>query len=133
VPAVRAAGLLLLLAGLVAVGFAVVNGSARLYLVLIFPVVTGSSPLFALGILGVVGGVILLFLAVDQAPSRPAFGRSTPPPSSGASTSGGVVLIGPLPIFFGAWKSSSRRTYRLAVFLGCIFFVAALVLFFVLL
>jgi uncharacterized membrane protein len=134
VRAVHAAGILLLLAGLVALGLSVADGSARLYLVLLFPVITGSSPLFVLGLLGVVGGLIVFFLSAEGAAVGPGYGgRGTTPSGGRTSTSGGVVLIGPVPVFFGAWKGPSRRSYRLAVFLGCIFFVAALVLFFVLL
>jgi uncharacterized membrane protein len=137
---VRFAGPLLLLAGIVLVVLSVATGSATLYLLVIVPVVTGSSVTFALGTILVVLGIFLLpFLAVEGAPEELS-GRGGPtangtpgtagapgrPPASG---SGGVVLLGPFPFFFGTWRGGSGARYVAAVALGALLTVAAFALY----
>ncbi|MCI4364340.1 MAG: DUF131 domain-containing protein [Thermoplasmata archaeon] len=129
----RAAGTALLLAGILAVALAVERGEAHLYLLLIVPVVTGSSALFGLGVLGIVAGIVLLFFSLGEdlpAPPNPTVGAGANQASVG---SGGVVLIGPIPIFVGSWRNPSRRAYWLAVAFGCLFLLVALAFFFVVL
>lgn len=124
----RLAGPALLLVGLGLVVLAVVRSEASLHLVLIVPVLAGSSPLFLLGVLLVVVGFALLPLALGSTspevrpPSGPGGIAPSPPPSEAF---GGVILIGPVPLFFGAWRHPDRRRYLLAVALGTAVVVAA--------
>jgi uncharacterized membrane protein len=124
----RAGGLVALaalLAGFALVGLAVWQGRAELTLVLIVPVVSGSSPEFLAGvllvILGFFGLVASWWLGAKPAGLPPA-GTSTFDVGSG---SGGVILLGPVPLFFGSWKGVSRRTRWILALVGA----AILVLF----
>ncbi|MCI4345549.1 MAG: DUF131 domain-containing protein [Thermoplasmata archaeon] len=129
--ALSAAALALLLGGIAAAGAAVERGEAHLYLLLIFPVVTGSSALFGLGALGIVAGIVLLFLSLgEDPPTREGSVRGLGARQESAG-SGGVVLIGPVPIFFGNWRNPGRRAYWVAVALGCLLLLVALAFFFV--
>jgi uncharacterized membrane protein len=119
---------LLLLGGIGAIAEAVATGQARLYLVVIVPVVSGSSPLLALGVVALLAGLLALPFAFGaEAPPRslPTAPRAAPPgaPPAPREAMGGVVIVGPFPIFFGGWRRPSRRAYWLAVVVG----VAALV------
>jgi uncharacterized membrane protein len=100
-----------LAAGVAAVAYAVAAGGAQVGLFLVFPVVFGDSWLFY-------GGVLLLLVGLFALPlSFAGDAEVVPLPTPGASTaggSGGLVLIGPVPIFFGSWRAVSRRT-RIAV------------------
>ncbi len=105
--ALRLVPVLLLVAGAGLVVAAVASGTADVALLLVFPVVTGSSALFLLGVLLLVLGLVALPFAwaVGPGPERepsPATARPSEP------TSGAVVLIGPFPFFFGAFRSVPR-------------------------
>jgi uncharacterized membrane protein len=39
-------------------------------------------------------------------------------PASADAGAGGVVLIGPVPIFFGSWRGANRRTKWLVAAIG---------------
>jgi uncharacterized membrane protein len=111
-------------AGAALVADAVLHGRASLSLVVIVPVFSGSSAEFLLGVVLLVVGFLLLPLSlwepsVSEPLLPPAAGPSVPPPSAGAA-GGGVVLIGPVPIFFGAWKNVSRRVRLLAAVAGAV-------------
>jgi len=128
--AVGLAGIALLGAGVALLADAVLRGGATVSLVVIVPVVSGSSGEFLLGVVCLVAGVFLLpFLGFELGPP----GEETlPPPSARASTpsessSGGLVLIGPVPIFFGAWRSVPTRTRRWVAIAGGIVLVLFLV------
>jgi uncharacterized membrane protein len=120
----RAIGPALLLAGLLVLAFAVATGAARLYLVVIFPVLTSGSPIFLLGVVLLVAGFLTLpwVLAPEEPPvgaeERPVAPAGRPPGPGAAVGGGGLVLVGPVPVFFGAWKNPSRRVYWLAVLAG---------------
>jgi uncharacterized protein (TIGR00304 family) len=118
----------LLLAGVVLVALAVLQGGAELAIVLIVPVVFGRSLEFAIGVLLLVAGLFTLPLAFEPAEeTEPAVPESTASRSAGGS--GGLVLIGPVPIFFGSWKTVSARTRWTAALLGgAVLAVAILVL-----
>ena len=116
------AGPALLLAGGALLAVAVGSGAAQVGLFVVVPFVIGSSPLLALGILLLVLGVFLLpwtFAAVPAEEPRPS-GVAREGPASGIARSGGVVLVGPVPIFFGGWRAPSRRAYWLAVAVGSV-------------
>jgi uncharacterized membrane protein len=129
----RALPVALLSLGILLVVVAVATESARLYLVVFIPVVAGSSGWLVGGIACFFVGFLTLPLlwseptpAVPSGPARPAGARAT-------DRSGGLVLLGPVPIFFGAWRHPSTRLYWLAVAVGAALFVGLLValLFFV--
>jgi uncharacterized membrane protein len=95
-------------AGVTAVAASLALGVAHLALVVIVPVIYGASWLFGLGILLLVLGFFCLPLGWGgEAPSSVPAGS----PTRGV---GGVILVGPVPIFFGSWKNVSRR-WRVAM------------------
>lgn len=96
------------------------------YLVVIFPVPTGTSDLFLLGVVLIIVGLFVMPFTLFA--SEPREGGAVPPLNPPSSvTTGGVILIGPVPILFGAWKNiSSRQRWALAI-LGTALLVAVLV------
>lgn len=127
-PALRLLGPGLLVGAAAVLALAVWSGGATLYLVGFIPVLTGSSPLLLIGILLLFLGILFLPLAFfdlesdDEEEPGPTggVGPSAAPPSSGRSGAGGVVLVGPFPIFFGAYRHPSRSIYWIAVLVGTI-------------
>jgi uncharacterized protein (TIGR00304 family) len=110
---------------------AVLHGRASLLLVVIVPVFSGSSVEFLLGVVLLVVGFFLVPLTVwepsDHEPlSPPAERPAVPPPRTGVA-GGGLVLVGPVPIFFGAWKNGSRRVRLLAALVGAALLVLLVV------
>jgi uncharacterized membrane protein len=126
----RVVGPLCLVSGAVALAGAVATGGARLYLVLIIPVLTGTSALFGVSvILLVVGFFLLPFTFLGGEPSEGPQIRSPPAlPSPPEGGSGGMILIGPVPIFFGAWRRNPPIAYRWAVLLGVVLAAVAVLL-----
>ena len=124
---VRIAAILALLAGSGLVIDAVVSGRAQLALVLVFPVVSGASAEFLAGVALLFSGFVLLafrgedFLVPHRRPEAPS------EPAEPLSASGGLVLIGPVPIFFGGWSSASRRTRWLVGLAGAALLVLLIV------
>ena len=119
--------LLLLLAGAVLIVDAVVRGAAHASLVLIVPVLTGSSGEFLLGVLLVFLGLLsvpFLLLSIGGWEELPP---SAGTPSSEHSGAGGVILIGPVPIFFGEWAGLRRRAYLWWVAVASLLFAVLLV------
>jgi uncharacterized protein (TIGR00304 family) len=114
--------------GALLVGWAVAEGGAELAIVVIVPVLFGRSIAFVAGVLLLVAGLFTLPLAFEPA-------EEAEPPTAGGSPagthggSGGVVLIGPVPIFFGSWRNVSPRTRVLAAILGGAVLVVAIALF----
>ena len=124
--ALGAAAVASLVAGAALVFAAVLEGRATLSLIVIVPVVSGASGEFLLGVALLVLGLFLLPWGLAEPegdePLLPA-----PAPSEGGPTSGagGVILLGPVPVFFGSWRNVSRRTRWIAALVGA----AVLVLF----
>ncbi|MCI4321008.1 MAG: DUF131 domain-containing protein [Thermoplasmata archaeon] len=117
----------LIVLGLVLIGAAVATGAARFAVVVVFPVFFGgASALFLGGVLSVFLGVFFLPLAFDPG-RRESEPLASPLADESTPGSGGFLLIGPVPIFFGAWKHPRRRTYWLAVAVGAVLLVAVLV------
>ncbi len=106
-----AATIAVFVAGGALLAYAVASGSARVALVLVVPVIGGTSAPFLGGVLLVIGGIVALPFAlapdVEEMATRAPTGPTQPPTSWGG---GGVVLIGPVPIFWGGWRDASRRT-----------------------
>jgi len=128
----RALGPVFLLIGAALLVESLSTGGARLYLLLIIPVVTGTTPLFGLSVVCLVVGVLflpLVFAGEESSESPPPPARS-PGASTGAETggSGGLILVGPIPIFFGAWRRNPPISYRWAVVLGVVLAVVAVLL-----
>jgi uncharacterized membrane protein len=111
---------------------AVVRGGAVLALVVIVPVVTGGSAEFLTGVaLLLIAFFTLPWLLWEGPASRPSVATlpkegtdHAPPGASG----GGLVLIGPVPIFFGAWKGVSARMRWWVAIAGAVAVVAFAVL-----
>ena len=127
----RVAPLGLLLAGAFLVGDAVARGEATVSWVLVVPVVSGASLEFLAGTLLVVVGLFAVPLAFALTSEDELPPPTSPPPSAGparrATGPSGVVLIGPLPIFFGGWADVPARTRRWAALAGVAAMVALLV------
>ncbi len=104
----RLVGPLLLAGGVGLIVYAITTGSASVALWVVVPVVSGGSALFLAG----VGLVLLGFLALpfglgggDEEPGPPEPTAARGPAESGV---GGLLLVGPVPIFFGSWKATPR-------------------------
>jgi uncharacterized membrane protein len=126
----RVLGPLCLVSGAALLADAVATGGARLYLLLIIPVLTGTSAIFGVSVvLLVVGFFLLPFAFLGSEPTEGPQVRAPPPLSSPPeSGSGGMILIGPVPIFFGAWRRNPPIAYRWAVLLGVVLAVVAVLL-----
>jgi uncharacterized protein (TIGR00304 family) len=110
----------LLGAGSVLVALAALQGGARLAVVVVVPVVFGSSIEFVVGVLLLLAGLFTLGLAFEpsEETDEPVGGNL----SRASSGSGGLVLIGPVPIFFGSWRNVPTRTRILVAILGAVVF-----------
>lgn len=129
----RVVGPVLLLLGLIVVLYSVLRGSASVSLLLIVPVVSGTSALFLVGVVLLFFGILLLpfaFAAGWEIERRPyaAPGRHQGPAPADEITGGGggLVLLGPVPVFFGSWRNPSRAAYWAAALVGVV--VLAIVL-----
>ena len=110
----------LLAGGAAAVAAAVVTGGAEAAVVVVFPVIVGSSALLLLGVVLLIAGFLTLPWAWSAPPAPLARERTL--------TSGGLVLVGPIPIFWGAATSATRRTQILAAVAGALVLLVAVVL-----
>ncbi|MCI4324707.1 MAG: DUF131 domain-containing protein [Thermoplasmata archaeon] len=118
----------LLLLGVALVGAAVATGAAQLALVVVLPVfVGGASALFLGGVVAIFVGLLLLPLAFGMEFALEPVG-SSPASDSARPKSGGVILVGPIPFFFGSWKSPSRVSWWIAAGVGAAMIVAVLAL-----
>ena len=76
---------------------------------------SGGSAEFLLGVVALVAGFLLVPLLSwgDTGIEEPEASEpltSPAAPSSASATTGGLVLVGPVPIFFGSWRNVSTRT-----------------------
>jgi uncharacterized membrane protein len=121
-----------LVIGALLLGEAFATGAARLYLLVIVPVVTGTTLIFGVSVAFLVLGFLFLpfvFAGAESAePSVASTGSPTlgAPPTEGGS--GGLILVGPVPIFFGAWRRRPSISYRWALLLGVVLAVVAVLL-----
>ena len=115
----------LFLAGVALVVLSVTTGTAAFGIALFVPFVVGRSPELAIGVLLIVGGLFTLPLAFATGGTGDSLDpeRSSPDPVRG----GGVVVIGPVPVFFGSWKDLPART-RWIVAIGAAVVFALVVL-----
>ncbi|MGA7475996.1 MAG: DUF131 domain-containing protein [Thermoplasmata archaeon] len=120
-----------LVAGVALVALSVVEGGAKVALLVIVPVLSGSSLTFLLGVVLLVVGFLSLPFAIaaewgEELPSLPSSGTAPPERQSGV---GGIVLVGPVPIVFGSWKGMSRRTRWWLALAGAVVLTVAFVVF----
>ena len=107
------------------------RGGASLALVVVVPVIFGASTEFFLGVVVLFFGFVTLPLAfgytfvTDEASEGQPPSRAEAPPEE----VGGLLLIGPVPIFFGRWKHVSRRIRMAAVAVGAVLLGVAVGLF----
>jgi uncharacterized membrane protein len=124
----------LALGGLACIADAVIRGTAGVALFVVFPVVYGSDGEFLLGVVLLLCAFLTLPLAVPWSVA-PAGGsgplaaehRGEAPTTEAV----GLVLIGPVPIFFGGWRSVSWKVKVAVAVVGTLLLLGA-VLFFVL-
>jgi uncharacterized protein (TIGR00304 family) len=122
-------GPVFLLAGLIALAWAVANGEASVALVFVVPVVIGSGPFAFLGVLLIFVGFFLTFLFWTSGAAPPVPGPAEVPTAAPAEPGrprrwGGVLFLGPIPLVFG----SDPEMTRMMLILGVILFIALLVL-----
>lgn len=125
-------GPILLILGVLALAYGLIQGQGTLSLVLVFPVITATGGWTALGIILVLAGFLVSFLAwtvpspgMRETVTEPP--ATAPPPSARAPARrwGGVVFLGPLPIVFGSDAKIARWMLLAAVAL----FAALVILF----
>jgi len=118
--------LVAVLAGAAMIVAAVALGQATVALVVVIPVVFGGSPLFAGGVglvlLGLLGG---MFGIGENASNEPRSERPTEGPEGPVRT-GGLVLVGPVPIVWGTGVPISRRGRWVLAVLGGVLLLLAL-------
>jgi uncharacterized membrane protein len=122
----------LLVGGALLVGDAVARGAASLALVVVVPVVFGASAEFFLGVALVFVGVVTLPLALGYTSASSVNEDEELPHAHGGAPPaevGGLLLVGPVPIFFGSWRKSGRRAWVAAAAVGTALLVVALVVF----
>jgi uncharacterized protein (TIGR00304 family) len=128
----RALGLVLLVAGVIATVLGVLTSDIQVGLALFFiPYLKSSTWVGGLAILLIFAGIVVLildgFYAINDQVFQTEDGKKSSADSS-KTEMGGVVLIGPIPIVFG----SSNRAALLALIAAAVFIMALLLaLFFI--
>lgn len=98
----------MLLAGAGCLAYAASIGQASVVVVLILPVLVGTGPWAFLGTLLLMAGFALGFFAwtghsrMARIPGAPA--GAPPGAAEGRTSTGGFLLLGPIPIAFGSTK-----------------------------
>lgn len=117
----RAAGYLALaaiVAGVALVVDAVAEGRALVSLVVVIPVVSGSSAEFLLGVALLAGGLFSLpWSLAGGLPATATPSREKADSGAGAAT-GGIILVGPVPLLFGTWRNVPARTRWILALVG---------------
>lgn len=129
---VRFIGPLLLALGGALLAESLVTGGARFYLLVVVPVFTGTSAVFGMAVVLLITGFLTLpmLFASDEGPDASVGAPTVRSPLAGGphEGSGGVLFIGPVPIFFGSWRRNPPWAYRWAAVLGGVLAVVALLL-----
>jgi len=103
---------------------AVVHGRALISLVVFVPVISGSSGEFLVGVVLLVAGLFVLPLTLwepsEIGPFLPGDADPAEPSRGSTMEGGGLVLVGPVPIFFGSWRNVSRRTRWVVALVGAL-------------
>jgi len=118
----------LLAAGAALIGDAVARGGASVALVVVVPVIFGASTEFLLGVLVLFFGFVTLPLALGYSfvSEEPEDGAPHSHAEAPPEEVGGLLLIGPVPLFFGRWGKVSRRTRWLAALAGAALLAVAI-------
>lgn len=129
--ALRFVPLLLLLGGGGLIGDAIARGAASVALLVVVPVIFGASSEFLVGVVLLVFGFATLPLALGYRVAAEAEDEVAPRAHVEAPPAevGGLLLIGPVPIFFGRWGRVSRRVRLVAAAAGAALLVVALAVF----
>ncbi len=127
---VTAAGIVAVLAGIALIVASVVTATTRVYLVVVIPVLVGASLGFLVGVALLILGFIGIALggAVRPENGSPEPSDSGTAPEAGSARTGGLVLIGPIPIFFGDARQIGDWYYWVALGAGIVLFTAVLAL-----
>lgn len=129
----RAVSLVSLAAGVLLLAYSGLQGDLSVHVILILPVISGSGPAAALGMLLAIGGLFgVLWTGLPlQGPGSggsPGGGPQSPtptaaeapghePPRGSETRSGGIILLGPIPIAWGSGKDGLRWAVLLGVLL----------------
>ena len=119
----RALGLASILAGGLLIAYAAAQGNVRVGLFLVVPFVYGTGLAPFLGMLLVMAGLFMLAASAFAGALPPSGGEWVEGERRAGSRSGGVVLLGPIPIVWG-----SGRVLPWMVAAGAALLVLALVL-----
>jgi uncharacterized membrane protein len=122
----------LLVVGVALLADALARGGASVALVVVIPVFFGTSTEFFLGVAFLFVGIATLPLAFGYTweTGLPSDDEEHVRPETPPAEVGGLLLIGPLPIFFGRWKGAGRRAWIAAAVAGTVLLVIAVALFF---
>jgi uncharacterized membrane protein len=120
--------LALLAGGIGLLAYAVARGDASVALFLVIPVVYGASFEFFLGVVLLFLGLVTLPWALGYTVERAEPPDASPRKGTPPSEVGGLILLGPLPIFFGSWRDVPRRTRWAVAGVGAMGLVALVLL-----
>jgi len=101
------------------------QGGTSFAIVVVVPVFFTRSWELAVGVLLLTLGLFALLYAVSE---PVAFAPSLPDAGGSGGGSAGLLVIGPVPIFFGSWTRLSVRA-RWAVTILCVVVFVALIVF----
>lgn len=127
-PLLRFTGLTMLVVGILLVVLAVLEGQMEMALFIVFPVIYGGGLIAGLGILLVFLGSVSLFLSLipfgtyEREENGPGYCLDR----ERDIKTGGVVLIGPIPIVFGSDWKMAIWAILLAIALIIIFWILLL-------
>lgn len=130
----------LLLLGILLIIYSVLEGTADVALVFIFPVIYGAGIYLASGILLIFLSIFLFFISGFQSnPDKRSILENEPHKETNLDTLeksetksdyGGVIFIGPIPIVFGKDKKTARKMMYLGLILALILLAIYLVVVF---
>jgi uncharacterized membrane protein len=95
----------LLVAGAALVVYSVLRGLATVGILVVIPFVVGSSASLAVGVFLIAVGFLTLPFAFAEVEWED---EDRSPVRSGSSRTSGVVVVGPIPFFFGTWRELPR-------------------------
>jgi uncharacterized protein (TIGR00304 family) len=130
---------ILLICGIISLGYSVTSGEGSAAVVVFIPVFYGSGLFSFIGVLCIIAAIFLGFLGFAQGAfkeegveepqgqrtSSPSQSQQRPGPQKSIK-GGGVVLIGPIPVVFG----SDAKTAMILMVLAIILIVVVFVLFY---
>ncbi len=131
--------IILLICGIISLGYSVASGEGSAGVVVFIPVFFGSGVFSFIGVLCIMAAIFLAFFGFakgtfqDEGIDEPQGHRASPSSPSSQSPrpqksikGGGVVLIGPIPVVFG----SDAKTAMILMVLAIILIVIVIILFY---